>query len=298
MNDILFSLAPHPLAAPLAEGLGARLGAFDARIFPDGESYLRVTTPVAGRRCILLAELSQPNTKYLPLLFLLETLRELGARSVGLVAPYLPYMRQDRRFHDGEAITSRLFASALSRHVDWLVTVDPHLHRYRALDEIYSIPTAVVQGAPALAHWLGQQTELLLVGPDAESEQWLAEIARLSGHPYAIGTKQRRGDRAVDVVLPELASFRSRNVVIIDDVIASGETILQCIAALKRQQFSHIRCAAVHGIFADQSDARLLAAGLQALVTCNTLVHASNGIDVTHLLLAPVQRLLASASLG
>jgi ribose-phosphate pyrophosphokinase len=84
----------------------------------------------------------------LPLLFAADTARDLGARRIGLVAPYLAYMRQDIRFHAGEAVTSRTFAAILSRHLDWLVTVDPHLHRYHELSEIYRIPTQVVHAAP------------------------------------------------------------------------------------------------------------------------------------------------------
>ena len=194
-SPLMFSLNNHPLAESLSKAIGGQPGEFNARQFPDGESYLRIQSDVENRACIVVADLSHPNIKYLPLLFLLETLRELGASQVGLVAPYLSYMRQDRRFVDGEAVTSRIFAKCLSQHADWLVTVDPHLHRYHSLDEIYSIPSRVVQGAPALAHWLKTQSNLLLVGPDSESEQWVAEIAAFSQHPFVIGEKQRFGDR-------------------------------------------------------------------------------------------------------
>ncbi|MDM8349671.1 ribose-phosphate diphosphokinase [Pseudomonas sp. sp1636] len=291
-KPLLFSLEEHPLTTLLGGKLGAEYGELSRRDFPDGESYVQIRSPVAGRHCLVLANLAQPNDKYLPLLFLLDTLRELGAASVGLVAPYLSYMRQDRRFVDGEAVTSRLFAKSLSRHMDWLVSVDPHLHRYHSLDEIYSVPSRVVQGASALARWLGGQHELLLVGPDAESEQWVASIAAASGHPYVIGEKQRLGDRQVIVSLADLSPYQGRSAVIIDDVISTGQTLLHCIAALQAQQFERIQCAAVHGIFADHSDQLLLAAGLQALVTSNTIPHASNGVDISELLLAPINECL------
>ena len=286
---LLFSLTPHPLCAPLAGQLGAEPGRLTHRLFPDGESYLQIHTQVQDRDVVVIADLVHPNQKFLPLIFLTETLREFGARSVGLVAPYLSYMRQDIRFADGEAITSRIFAQALSRHVDYLVTVDPHLHRYHSLDEIYSIPSVAVKGAPALADWLKQQHNLLLVGPDAESEQWVADIAGHSGHPFVIGEKHRQGDRKVDISLPELEPFRGRTAVIIDDVIASGHTILRCIGELQRQDFNTIQCAAVHGIFADGSDKMLLEAGLEQLVTSNTIAHASNHIDVSPLLVEPIR---------
>jgi len=291
-GGLIFALEPHPLAASLAEQLAFEQGKTSQRLFPDGESYLRIETPVKDKYCIVLADLSHPNSKFLPLMFLIETLRELGAVSVGLVAPYLSYMRQDKRFVEGEAISSRIFAQHLSAQVDWLVTVDPHLHRYRSLDEIYSIPSRVVAGAPLLADWLKGQANLLLIGPDAESEQWVSQIAEQSGHPFVIGSKQRFGDRNVQVSLPDLSAYQQYTAVIIDDVIASGQTILKCIVALQAQGIECIKCASVHGIFADGADAQLLAAGLDELATTNTIVHSSNAMDITRLLIGPIAECL------
>ena len=293
-QPIIFSLQDHPLVTSLFVALDAEIGAIATREFPDGESYLRVVSQVKNRRCVVICDLSHPNQKYLPLIFLLETMRELGAASVGLIAPYLSYMRQDRRFVEGEAITSKIFAADISRHIDWLVTVDPHLHRYHSLDEIYSVPSRVVQGAPALAEWLKTRTNLLLVGPDAESEQWVSGIAGYSGHPFVIGAKQRLGDRRVEDTLPDISEYSSHTAVIIDDVISSGQTILQCIETLKKAGIHSIQCVAVHGIFADGVDADLMSAGLESLVTSNTIGHRSNAIDIAPLLIDPINSCLNS----
>lgn len=272
------------------------MGNIETRQFPDGETYLRVATAVAGADCVVVASLANPNDKFLPLSFLLGTLRELGARSVGLVAPYLCYMRQDKRFHEGEALTSRLFAQLLSQHMDWLVTVDPHLHRYHALREIYTVPNRKIEGAHALADWLKGQSALLLVGPDAESEQWVAEVASTSGHPYVIGEKHRFGDRQVEIHLPDISPYRDRTAVVIDDVISSGQTILKCLQALQEGGIDKVNCAAVHGIFADGVDDTLMRAGLGELATCNTIPHKTNRIDVAPLLAPAIQSLLTGHS--
>ena len=234
MSALLFELEfALPLFAPLLQQLGAEAGVLNLRRFPDGESYLRVDSDVKNRACIILVNFSAPDDKFLQLCFLAATLKEMGASSVGLVAPYLCYMRQDVRFADGEAITSRVFAQLISQQLDWLVTVDPHLHRYHNLEEIYSIPAIAVKGAPVLAHWLAQQNEkLLLVGPDSESEQWVKAIAEEINQPFVVGTKERRGDRDVTVTLPDLAAYKNHTAVIIDDVIASGHTILRALLAL------------------------------------------------------------------
>ena len=289
---VLFSLTPHPLQTSLCQQLPASEGKFTWHHFPDGESYVRINTSVPGCHCIVLADLSSPDEKYLPLIYLAETLRELGALSIGLVAPYLSYMRQDRRFQAGEAISSRIFASQLSQHFDWLVTVDPHLHRYDDLNAIYSIPTVVTHAAPLLAGWLQTQSQILLLGPDAESLQWVKEVARLSHHPYVIASKQRLGDRDVIISLPDISQYKSRTVVIIDDVIASGQTLVACINALHKQGVRRIYCAAIHGIFADGIAEVLLAQGVERLVTSNAIVHDSNVFDLTGLLLESIKKCL------
>jgi len=290
---LLFNLSAHPLGAPLAIALGAELGHLAQRRFPDGESYLRVDDAVAGRDCIILIDLAHPDPQFLPLVFLAETLREFGARQVGLVAPYLSYMRQDIRFNAGEALTSAIFARQLSGVVDWLVTVDPHLHRYHSLDEIYRIPSRVVHGAVLLGQWLAGQQNLLLVGPDSESEQWVSAIAAQSGHPWVVGSKKRLGDREVVVTLPDLEPWHERTAIIIDDVISSGHTVLQCTAALQQQGISRISCACVHGLFADGVDQLLREAGLHTLASTNTIPHATNALDISPLLVGPIRDLLA-----
>lgn len=282
-----------PLDEPLCNGLDAARGQFELRRFPDGESYLRVLTPVDGCHCLLLANLCEPDDKILPLLFLAQTLRSLGAASVGLVAPYLCYMRQDKAFQPGEAVTSRIFARLISGAVDWLLTVDPHLHRYHSLDEIYSIPTRALSGIAAMQAWIaGQPDELLLVGPDAESRQWVSTLANATGHPFIVGEKQRHGDRDVAVTLPEDPRLGQRVAVIVDDVISSGHTVLQTIAALSRAGARGIACAAVHGVFAEQADRKILQAGAERLATSNSIPGQYCAFDLTPVLLPEIKKLL------
>jgi len=145
MKPLFFNLDSDPqLAANLAEQINADTGQLDMRHFPDGESYLRVMNECDGRSVIIFCNLYQPDSKTLRLIFLADTLRSLGAKRIGLITPYLAYMRQDKAFNPGECVSSRPFSALLSSHLDWLVTLDPHLHRYNALDEIYTLESTVV----------------------------------------------------------------------------------------------------------------------------------------------------------
>ena len=273
------------IASTLAEGrresaVAVRC-AVTLRRFPDGETYVRIDTPVRDRELTLICTLDRPDDKVLPLLFTAATARDLGARSVGLVAPYLAYMRQDRRFADGEGVTSSYFASLLSRSFDWLVTVDPHLHRRTSLGEIYPIPTEVVHAAPRVAEWIRENVQRpLLIGPDAESAQWVSAVADAAGAPSLVLEKVRRGDRDVSVSAPEVDRWRDHTPVLVDDIVSTARTMIETVGQLRRAGLSAPICIGVHAVFSAGSYDQLLAAGAARVVSCDTIPHASNAIGL------------------
>jgi len=273
------------LAARLAALCGAEIASAQFRRFPDEESYVRIDTAVSGRSVVLVCTLDRPDGKFLPLAFAAAALRELGARRIGLIAPYLAYLRQDRRFNPGEAVTSRSFATLISGAVDWLVTVDPHLHRLSALSSVYGVPTQSLHAAPLLAHWIEEGVESpLLVGPDAESAQWVGEVAALAHAPYVILEKTRRGDREVSVSIPEVEHWRDRTPVLVDDIVSSARTMIATLSHLAHARLKPAICIAVHAVFAPGAYEALGSAGPSRIVTTNTIVHQSNAIDVAGIL--------------
>ena len=285
-NPLLFPLPGNDASCErLAEILGFEAGDIEVRRFPDGESYIQYRTSPEDRPVILFCSLDRPDDKFLPLIFAADAAREIGARSVGLVVPYLAYMRQDRRFQEGEAVTSRQFAKLLSETFDWLVTVDPHLHRYSGLNEIYSVPSSVLHAAPLLSQWIAREIgRPLLIGPDSESEQWVASVARQAGLPFVVLDKIRRGDRDVEVSVPEVEKWRDHTPVLVDDIISTARTMIKTVHHLRNAGMKPPVCVAIHGVFAGNADEELRAAGAERVVTTNTIPHSSNGIDVTPLL--------------
>ena len=271
-------------AARLQRELGEPALGLEYRRFPDGESYVRLLGDPAGREVIVVCTLNDPDAKAMALIFAARTAKELGAARVGLVAPYLGYMRQDRRFKDGEAVSSVHFATLLSSAFDWLVTVDPHLHRRSSLAEIYSIPAASVASAPALAGWIGEKVQSpLIIGPDSESEQWAAEVAGACGAPYAVMRKTRLGDRKVQIEAPALGQWKNRMPVLIDDIIASARTMALAATKVVQAGLESPICVGVHAVFSADALAVLRSAGVTRVVTANTIPHETNAIDLTGL---------------
>jgi ribose-phosphate pyrophosphokinase len=264
-------------------------GNFIIRRFPDGETYLRIENSVNGRDILLHATLFDPNPWMLDLLFLANSLRAQGAKKVSLVAPYLSYMRQDKIFQPGEALTSKTFAGLLSTYFDVLITVDPHLHRYHNLDEIYSIPTTVVKAAPLLSKWIHKNVENpFLIGPDEESAQWVKEIAKDA--PYVVLSKVRHEDGHVSITWPVGVNLENKTPVLVDDIISSGTTMVKTIHHLKNLTSVVPICVAIHPIFAQNAYQDLWDAGAADIVTTNSISHPSNQMDLTPLLVEALER--------
>lgn len=297
MNTLLLALpGAERLAEQLAADLHCAANTIEAHRFPDGETVVRLRTAVTGCRVVLVAHLDHPDAKTLPLLFAADAARELGATQVGVVLPYLPYMRQDDRFRPGEAITSRTYARLLSGSIDFLVTVDPHLHRWPSLDAIYTARSRVVAAAPAIADWLRREVpHAVLVGPDSESAQWVADVAARVGAPHVVMTKQRRGDRDVHVHLPPGAQAQGRTPVLLDDIVSSGGTLATASHVLRGAGWGQPVCVVVHAL-ADAAGIDMLhRAGISRIASCDTVPHPTNAIPVAGVLAQGLRELLEAA---
>lgn len=295
MTPVVLALPDNDdLAAALTAGLGAARGTLDLRRFPDGETHVRIDTDLAGREVILACTLDAPDVRTLPLLLAAATARDLGAARVGLVAPYLPYLRQDARFLPGEGVTARYYPRILGGVFDWLVTVDPHLHRLPGLEAVYPIRTAVAHAAPAIATWLRATVPNgVIVGPDAESAQWAAAVGERSGLPAVVLRKERRGDRTVHVSIPDLGPVAGRTPVLVDDIISTAHTMIAAVGQLRAQGTPPPVCVGIHAVLGQRAVEDLLAAGAARVVTCNTIPHVTNVIDVRPALAALVQEMLS-----
>ena len=286
MSRIFFALPCNDvLTSSLAVYCKAELGAAIFHHFPDGETLVKVDSDVNNKIVILVCTLDRPDGKLLSLYFLAQTAKELGAQHICLVAPYLAYMRQDKRFSPGEGITSIYFSKLVSHFIDSIITVDPHLHRIHALSEIYSIPATVIHATQLISDWIKANIKTpVLIGPDEESTQWVSAVANGANVPYIILQKIRKGDTDVEVSVPHLEKYIHHTPVLVDDIISTGRTMISTIVQLKNAGMSKPVCIGVHGLFTGNAHSDLLHAGINEVVTCNTIIHQTNKISIDKIL--------------
>lgn len=293
-TPIIFPLFGYDdLANKICDELQYEIGKITQHQFPDEETVIQFDSEVAGRDLIFITSLDKPNSKLLPLLFAAETAGELGANKIILIAPYLAYMRQDKQFQPGQGITSKYFAKLISIYFDGLITIDPHLHRWHTLNDIYSIPTKILHATDSIALWIHKNIQNpVLIGPDVESTQWVEDIAKKSNSPFLILKKARRGDRSVEISIPNIERYRESTPILIDDIISTAMTMIGTVSHLQSLKMKPSICIGVHAIFAGDAYQDLLATQVEKIVTCNTIQHVSNDIDISN----EIIRLLGTAN--
>jgi len=258
--------------------------------FPDGESRLRLPESLP-EHVVLCRTLDHPNSKLLELVLAAATARDLGAKQITLVAPYLCYMRQDMAFQPGEAVSQQIVGTLLSQWMDALITVDAHLHRVHRLKEaVPANPAINLAATSVMSDFLGRQMDdPLLVGPDEESGQWVAAIARDRKLDYCVAHKERLGDQQVRVTLPD-ADYRDRHIVLVDDVASTGHTLEQAARELAQFKPASISVLVTHALFVGDAEERLRRAGIGHIWSTDAIPHSSNALRLEHLLAEALHR--------
>lgn len=259
------------------------LGNWIIRHFPDQETYVRILDDVRDQDVYILCSLNNPDNKTNALIFLSRTLKTLGARTVTLIAPYLGYMRQDKVFHPGEALSSQIYASLLANYIDHLITVDPHLHRYKNLDELYPISSKTLHATDLVVDYIQKHydQEVVIIGPDSESMQWSQVVAEKLGVPFCVLEKKRFGDKNVQIKGLPLDFIQKKLPILVDDIVSTGCTLIEASNLI----VAPCVCIIIHGVFANESYKNLIQANITEVVTTNSITHSSNGIDLSDLLL-------------
>lgn len=294
MKPLLFKLhAAETLATDMLASGFFEEGVVESRRFPDGESYVRLETSVENRAAVFLCSLDRPDERLMSLLLAAEAARAHGAQQVGLVAPYLAYMRQDKAFRPGEAVSAPVFAEILSRRFDWLVTLEPHLHRIASLDDIFTIPARAAEATAPIAEWIGAHVERpFLVGPDCESAPWIERIAARLDAPFAVLEKERLGDHEVRIGGTLDGLQPGMTPVVVDDIVSSGGTLATIVERIAQTAERAAVCIAVHALY-DELPAPLDSSEyLHLLVSCDGVLHASNGIGSSAPLLGGAAELI------
>lgn len=268
------------LAAALAAKTGETLARATYDRFPDGESLAMVPEFDDDRAVVVASTVS--NDAHVEVLQLQDAVREAGAEEVVTVLPYMGYARQDEAFKPGQPVSARAAARAIATGADRVVLVNPH---EPTVADFFDVPCELVDAADRLADPLPENLRApLFLSPD-EGAIELAETAR---DAYGDGdadyfTKRRDYDTGEVTVSPSDASVEGRDVVLVDDIVATGSTMSESIEVLHERDVERVFVSCVHPLLVANARTKLERAGVDAIYGTDTVER-----DVSVVSVAPV----------
>jgi ribose-phosphate pyrophosphokinase len=276
------------LTALVAHQLGLKASKVEITRFPDGEKYVRIDDNVTGDDVILVQSIHhEPDDFLFEYLLLCDTIKDLGAKRVIGVLPYFAYARQDSRFKPGEAVSFRTVAKLIEDvGTAQLFSIDMHQHRVGRASDVFRIPTHNLTAAPLLAEYVKANVSLekpIVIGPDEESEQWAHSAAKVIGADHDVLEKKRLGAEKVEIRTKSLG-VRGRDVLIMDDIISTGGTIIEASRVLKEQGARRIIVACTHPILVHDALAKIYESGVEVVVGTNTVPSPVSYVSVAPLI--------------
>ena len=267
--------ASGPFAARLATELGVPLARSESRRFPDGEGYVRILDAVHGKEAVVV-QATAPDMNLMELLLWQDAIREAGAERITTVIPYLGYARQDRVFQPGEAISARAAARAVATTTDAVIAVDPHKEESLAF---FGGKARSVTAIPQIAHELARWGVDIVLAPDKGARERASHAASLIGCRFDHLEKTRLSPTEVTMRAKDLDVAGSR-VAIVDDLIASGATMVTAARQLKAQGATAVYAACTHGLFTGNALPRILAGGIDRVLATDTCISGPCSCDV------------------
>ena len=271
---VLGGSASPLLASRLAKELDVKLGKVDTKRFPDGECYVRIHDDLE-REDVILIQSTRSDQEVVELLLLQDAIQEFRVRSLITVVPYFGYARQDKIFNRGEAISARAMIQAIQRNTDTLLMVD--VHNLSILTH-FDIPVENISGMLQIAHYLKDAGAEMVLSPDEGSVCRARIVGQVIGTSVDYLEKTRIDGETVKITTKMLDVYRKR-VAIVDDIIATGGTIVEASKQLKDQGAKEVIAACTHGLFA-QGALQKLEKVVDTIVSSDTIENETSAVSV------------------
>ncbi|MDH5807016.1 MAG: ribose-phosphate pyrophosphokinase [Candidatus Methanomethylicaceae archaeon] len=255
------------------------------RFFPDGEQYVRILEDVEGDVLLIHSLWPNPDKQIIEYFLIIDALKGLRCKSINVLIPYLPYLRQDKRFKPGEPISARVIYSLIeSVGIDRIITIDPHLHRIKNLSEIFKIECITLSAFPLMAEYYKNKfgNDVIVIGPDIESEQYVKIVSKILSTSYFIFEKERLGDR--DVLIKGDFPIKNKVALIVDDIVSTGTTLANIVQFLLNNGALRVDALVSHALLIGDAFEKLKKAGLNNLITTDTVPNPLPKISIAPLI--------------
>lgn len=279
---IIGGSASQKLAALIAKELGETLCPLETRKFPDGERYIRIGGNVEPDAVVVQSTGYPQDQNLIELFLILKTLKNLGAENLKVVIPYFGYGRQEKRFKSGEAISAQVVAELLEKSgASEILSINLHEDGLR---DLFNIPVHNISAMPLIAEYIMENyNEPVIIAPDKGAQVSALEIADIMGCESDYLEKTRLSPEKVETKTKNL-DVHDRQVVIIDDIISTGGTIVNAYNILHESGASKIAVSCAHPVLVEDALLRMYAAGVDEVFATDTLQSDVSTISVAPLI--------------
>jgi ribose-phosphate pyrophosphokinase len=273
---IISGPASTELGKKIARELGLEPEPVGHRLFPDGESYIKLNSSVAGETVVIVQTTApNPDTRLMQLLIMARTARDFGAGRIIACVPYLAYMRQDKRFLDGEALSFDIVLGLLEDSgVDDLLVVDLHSEEsLRKLQPNHRVRVHTLSAIPVIAKYLKENgfDGAYSLSPDEGRRDIVSAASEVMGGGFAFFEKNRDLRTGETTMFVKDVEVMGRKAVVFDDVISSGGTMAKAVKALKAQGAVKVAAACTHALFMGGAEEKIRDAGADLIVASDSV---------------------------
>ena len=267
----------------LARGIAKKLNIdyFDLEInhSVDGEMRLKFDKDVEGERVFLVQSFyPHQNSSLVEVLFAANLTRDLKAKEIILIAPYLSYLREDLRKEKYGSVSSSILGNVLSNNVDRIISVDPHLDD---LKKFFSVPVYTISSIDLIRDYISKNYDenTMVVGPDENSRRLVMGL----GKKFIVLKKKRKDE--FNVKFEKGYNLRDKKIVVVDDMVVTGATMIGCIKYLGVKDAD---CITVHAVMTGDA-LKEIEKHANNVVSCNSILNETNKIDLSGLIAGKIK---------
>jgi len=281
--------ASKDLGKRIARRLKAPYVEAKIRVFPDGESKIMFGR-IPKNSIVLVVQSTYPpvDTNLLQALSIISQVRKVSSKIYAII-PYMGYARQDRQFLSGEVVTMSIIARMIqAAGAKKVVAVD--IHSKTALNH-FKIPKENVSAIPELAKYFKKMKlkNALVVSPDMGGSLRAKKFAGLLNIDFIALKKSRNRKTGKVQIQSSKVDVNGRDLIVIDDIISTGGSVVKATQFLKRQKCKRVFVACTHGLFVGDAERKIKKAGVSQIISTNTIPSSTSKVDISGVIAKSIQ---------
>lgn len=279
---VISGKSSESLAKELSKKIKANFVKSEIKVFPDGESKITLIGKISKKKSIVLQSISPlVDTNLVHVLSLITKAKENSSEVVAVI-PYMGYARQDREFLPGEIVTMKVLGKLFkSAGASKIIVVD--IHSSIGLKH-FSIKTKNVTAIPDLVGFFKKLSlkNPLIVSPDQGGKERAKEFAKEFNSDYISLEKTRdRKTGKVKIKTKNLEEVKNRDLILVDDIISTGGSIIKATQFLKKQKCRRIYVACTHALLMNDAEKKIKKAGVTSIISTNTIPGKTSKVDIS-----------------